>query len=101
MPWVITVAAGTAPTPLVATLSLAGTNYSANFTGVSVSLAGLPVAAPVVYPGSGQPFVPGSKALCAPGSLTDDVAGKIVVCMRGIYGRTQKSQEVARAGGVG
>lgn len=39
--------------------------------------------------------------LCAPGSLSRArVAGRIVVCTRGVYDRVAKSAEVKRAGGI-
>ncbi len=44
----------------------------------------------------------GDAALCAPGSLDPaKVAGKVVVCDRGVVDRTAKSAEVLRGGGVG
>lgn len=44
----------------------------------------------------------GNAALCAPGSLDPaKVAGKVVVCDRGVVDRVAKSAEVGRAGGVG
>lgn len=44
----------------------------------------------------------GNAALCAPGSLDPaKVAGKVVVCDRGVVDRTAKSAEVLRGGGVG
>ncbi|MCA9921264.1 MAG: S8 family serine peptidase [Anaerolineales bacterium] len=39
--------------------------------------------------------------LCQPGALDAGVAGKIVLCKRGIYDRVQKSQAVLIAGGAG
>ena len=40
--------------------------------------------------------------LCGPDTLAHSkVAGKIVVCTRGVYDRVAKSAEVARAGGIG
>ncbi|MBD4656782.1 hypothetical protein GUG52_34325, partial [Xanthomonas citri pv. citri] len=39
--------------------------------------------------------------LCLPGGLTEEAAGKIVLCERGVNARTEKSQVVEEAGGVG
>jgi len=44
---------------------------------------------------------PGDADLCGPKSLDKSkVKGKIVVCLRGVYDRVAKSQEVKRAGGI-
>ena len=39
--------------------------------------------------------------LCVPGTLSPNVAGKIVLCRRGVIGRVEKSEAVMIAGGVG
>ncbi|WP_307794406.1 S8 family peptidase [Arthrobacter cavernae] len=44
----------------------------------------------------------GNAALCTPGSLDPaKIAGKVVVCDRGVVDRVAKSREVLRGGGVG
>lgn len=95
-PWLTTVAASS--------------SYAAENTvklGNGVKLAGASLAAkpvpstPLVdAAASGLPDATDAK-LCAPDSLDPTkVTGKIVVCLRGVYARTDKSLEVKRAGGV-
>ena len=52
-------------------------------------LCGAGTADPTTGVGSERPFDPG------------ELAGKIVVCDRGTYGRVAKGQEVKNAGGIG
>jgi len=101
-PWVTTVAASTIPS-YEATLELGN---GAEYVGASISvsqdesdlLAGDLVLAEA-NPASGKT---GAQAnLCLGGSLSANVAGKIVVCERGNNARAQKSDEVQRAGGIG
>ena len=101
-PWVTTVAASTIPS-YEATLELGN---GAEYVGASISvdpdetdlLTGDLVLAEV-NPASGKT---GAQAnLCLAGSLSANVAGKIVICERGNNARLQKSEEVERAGGIG
>jgi len=89
-PWLTTVAAGTKDDFYEGTVVLAdGTvYYGASRTG--------PASGDLVYAGDvGDP-------LCAIGALDpDQVAGKIVVCDRGVYARVDKSLAVFIAGGIG
>jgi subtilisin family serine protease len=110
-PWVMSVAASTHDRNLPSQLvDMAGgsTAPPAPITGKSVA-AGTPVA-PIVYAGAPPYNTPlcgagtadpttgvGSEPAFDPGEL----AGKIVVCDRGVYGRVAKGQQVKNAGGIG
>ncbi len=98
-PWYTTVAASTIP-GFEASVELS-TGFQA--AGVSVSVpSGAPVSAPVVYAGNAGLAGAADAHLCYLGTLDPvQVAGRIVVCDRGTNPRTEKSQEVADAGGVG
>jgi len=99
-PWITTVAASTIPS-YEATVTL-GDGQA--FAGASITVNMDPEAEPLTAPlvNSTAVAVEGADAaLCAPDSLTDAAAGKIVVCDRGTYDRVAKSAEVARVGGVG
>ncbi|CAA6666835.1 unnamed protein product [Spirodela intermedia] len=65
----------------------------------------LPVGAeavPLIYLGGNASSAADPKALCLDGALDPHlVAGKIVLCERGITARVQKGQVVKQAGGVG
>lgn len=98
-PWVTTVAAGTHNRNGLGSVTL----------GNAVTYSGASVASPV----GPAPFVdsitvgmtgaiPGQVALCYPGTLDPAlVAGKIVLCDRGVIARVDKSLAVQMAGGVG
>ncbi|MBF4163336.1 S8 family serine peptidase [Nocardioides acrostichi] len=98
-PWVTTVAASTwrvSEQKLVL-------GDGQEFVGASLTDS-LPDQTPMVL--SEDAMADGSTAkaarLCATGSLDpDQVAGRLVVCIRGTNARTEKSQTVADAGGVG
>nr|CAD1844561.1 unnamed protein product [Ananas comosus var. bracteatus] len=100
-PWITTVAASTMDRDFPATVELGG---GANSTGVSL-YRGRNLSAqrqyPVVYMG-GNSSGPDPRSLCLEGTLDPQaVAGKIVICDRGISPRVQKGQVVKDAGGVG
>ena len=110
-PWVMSVGASTHDRSLLSRLvdmSGGGTPAPAPITGASVA-AGTPVAS-IVYAGAPPYDTPlcgagtadpttgeGSEPAFDPGEL----AGKIVVCDRGTYGRVAKGQQVKNAGGIG
>ena len=98
-PWYTTVAASTSPT-FEATVRLSD-GFEA--PGVSVSVRdGDAVSAPVVYAGDAALDGSADAHLCYLGTLDPAVVdGRIVVCDRGTNPRSEKSQEVADAGGVG
>jgi hypothetical protein len=103
-PWITTVAAGTHNRSGNGSVTLGnGTTYN------GASLASAPVTAPVVDSTAvGKAGADADQvALCYSsadgGNVLDPakVAGKIVVCDRGVTGRTNKSLAVKEAGGVG
>lgn len=99
-PWLTTVAASTYRN-FDGTVELGdGTRY----LGAMIDGTGVPEQTPLVD--AAEAGVAGGDAaeagLCAPDSLDEAaVDGAVVVCLRGTYGRVEKSTEVARAGGVG
>jgi subtilisin family serine protease len=103
VPWVTTVGASQQDRSFLANANLTSTGGPGlSVTGASVTNAvgpaGLVDAENV--PGAGQTAE--DAELCLGGSLDPaQVSGKIVLCLRGVSARVQKSQEVARAGGVG
>ncbi|KAK7263229.1 hypothetical protein RJT34_30816 [Clitoria ternatea] len=98
-PWITTVGAGTLDRDFPAFVSLGnGLNYS----GVSLyrgnALADSPL--PFVYAGNASNATNGN--LCVTGTLSPEkVAGKIVLCDRGLTARVQKGSVVKSAGGLG
>jgi hypothetical protein len=99
-PWLTTVAAGTHDREGTGTVTLGD---GTTFTGVSAPRAGVPSAPLVMSTAVGlagqDPF---DVRICVPGSLDPAaVAGKIVICDRGVIARTDKSLAVKQAGGVG
>lgn len=98
-PWITTVGAGTIDRDFPAYVSLGnGKNYS----GVSLyngsSLPG--TLLPFVYAGNASNSTNGN--LCFAGTLDPQkVAGKIVLCDRGVTARVQKGQVVKQTGGAG
>ncbi|CAK7337783.1 unnamed protein product [Dovyalis caffra] len=98
-PWIITVGAGTLDRDFPAFVSLGnGRNYS----GVSLYRGGaLPgKLLPFVYAGNASNATNGN--LCMMGTLIpEQVAGKIVLCDRGVNPRAQKGAVVKAAGGLG
>jgi subtilisin family serine protease len=96
-PWLTTVAASSFSQELQGTVEFSdGSKFrGASIMNSEVSGAGVVLS---VNAASGA----GNAALCAPGSLDPTrIAGKVVVCDRGVVDRVAKSAEVARGGGVG
>ncbi len=97
-PWMTTVAASTFNYELQGTAEFSD---GSKYRGASIMRTGVPaspvvIAANVAAPGAVNPN------LCGPNTLDPaKVAGKIVVCDRGVVDRTAKSAEVKRGGGVG
>ncbi len=99
-PWVTTVAASTHPRTTTATLTLGN---GATFEGVSLATAAV---GPVGFVSSVEVGAVGASTedvrLCALDSLDPAlVAGKVVLCQRGVVDRVEKSAAVQQAGGVG
>lgn len=97
-PWMTTVAASTFNYELQGTAEFSdGTKYR----GASIMRNGV-AASPVVLAVNAAAAGAANPNLCGPNTLDPaKVAGKIVVCDRGVVDRTAKSAEVARGGGVG
>ena len=98
-PWVTTVAASSFSQELQGTVEFAdGTKFrGASIMNKEVKDAGVVLAANAAIT-AGNP----NAALCGPDTLEPaKVAGKVVVCDRGVFDRVAKSAEVARGGGVG
>ncbi|KAF8722091.1 hypothetical protein HU200_022726 [Digitaria exilis] len=98
-PWITTVGAGTLDRDFPAYVSL-GNGH--NFTGVSL-YSGKPLPStplPIIYAANASNSTAGN--LCMAGTLSPEkVAGKIVVCDRGVSARVQKGLVVRDAGGAG
>jgi subtilisin family serine protease len=97
-PWLTTVAASTFPSDLLGTVKVSdGTLYrGASIMKTEVADKPAIVAADAAAAGAANPN------LCGPGTLDPaKVAGKVVVCDRGVVDRTAKSLEVQNKGGVG
>lgn len=96
-PWITTVAASTIPS-YEATVRLGdGKAYA----GGSVTVAD-PVSGPLVLARDVATAGAEDPQLCGPDTLDPAlVAGKIVLCDRGVVDRVAKSAEVKRAGGIG
>lgn len=97
-PWVTTVAASSFSQELQGTAEFSdGSKFrGASIMNREVANAGVVLSASVAAAGNSN------AALCGPNSLDPaKVAGKVVVCDRGVFDRVAKSAEVARAGGVG
>ncbi|KAG2724231.1 hypothetical protein I3760_01G007800 [Carya illinoinensis] len=98
-PWITTVGAGTLDRDFPAYVSLGnGKNYS----GVSLYRGNsLPeTLTPFIYAGNASNSTSGN--LCMMGTLAPEkVAGKIVLCDRGVNARVQKGAVVKAAGGAG
>jgi subtilisin family serine protease len=100
MPWETTVAAGTHDRSYQKTVTLGN---GASYTGVGIGSVAVP-SSPLVD--SANVAAAGSTVadatVCKIGSLDPaKVTGKIVLCQRGGVNRTDKSQAVKQAGGVG
>lgn len=108
-PWTTTVAAGTHNRDGQGSVTLGN---GATYNGASVATAVGPASlvdsvaalnpAYVHTPVSGIPDAATAVALCVPGSLDPAaVSGKIVICLRGVIARVDKSRAVLEAGGIG
>ncbi|KAJ4962338.1 hypothetical protein NE237_022277 [Protea cynaroides] len=98
-PWITTVGAGTLDRDFPAYVTL---NNGKNFSGVSLySGKSLPDSLlPLIYAGNASRVTNGN--LCMTGTLIPSkVAGKIVLCDRGVTARVQKGAVVKDAGGAG
>ncbi|XP_028796360.1 subtilisin-like protease SBT1.7 [Neltuma alba] len=98
-PWITTVGAGTLDRDFPAYVSLGN---GKKFSGVSLyrgnTLPNSPL--PIVYAGNASHA--SNANLCMMGTLKqEDVAGKIVLCERGVSARVQKGSVVKAAGGLG
>lgn len=97
-PWLTTVAASTFNYELQGTAEFSD---GTKFRGASIMRNGVP-ASPVVLAVNAAAAGSTNPNLCGVNTLDPaKVVGKIVVCDRGAIARTDKSDEVARAGGVG
>lgn len=97
-PWLTTVAASTFSYELQGTAEFSD---GSKYRGASIMRTGVP-ASPVVLAADAAAAGASRPNLCGANTLDPaKVAGKIVVCDRGAIARTDKSAEVARAGGVG
>jgi subtilisin family serine protease len=101
-PWITTIGASTMDRDFAATVKL-GTGKT--ISGVSLYKGRINLSDkkqyPLIYTGSNSSS-PDPSSLCLEGTLDRRVvAGKIVICDRGISPRVQKGQVVKDAGGVG
>jgi hypothetical protein len=98
-PWLTTVAAGSHDRAYIAQATLGnGAVYTGVGLGAAVPATPLVLSDLAVAPGASA----AEAALCFPGTLDPAVvAGKVVVCDRGVSARTEKSMVVRDAGGVG
>ena len=97
-PWLTTVAASSFSTELQGTVEF---EDGSKFRGASLMATPVP-ASSVVLAAAAAAAGAANPELCAPNALDPaKVAGKIVVCDRGVVDRVAKSAEVKRAGGIG
>ncbi|XAR66181.1 Cucumisin [Bertholletia excelsa] len=101
-PWITTVGASTLDRDFPSIVKLGN---GSSITGVSLYKGGRNLSNekqyPLFYTGSNSSS-PDANSLCLEGTLDPkNVAGKIVICDRGISPRVQKGQVVKNAGGVG
>ncbi|MGY2743884.1 S8 family serine peptidase [Arthrobacter sp. UYCu723] len=97
-PWLTTVAASSFSQELQGTVEFSdGSKFrGASIMNRQVANAGVVLSANAAAAGNKD------AALCGPDSLDPaKVAGKVVVCDRGVFDRVAKSAEVARGGGIG
>ncbi len=99
MPWEATVAAGTHDVNYTKTVTLGnGATYTGVGVGAAVPSSPLIDSATAALAGHSV----SDATLCIVGSLDPaKVAGKIVLCQRGVNARLDKSKAVQQAGGVG
>lgn len=97
-PWLTTVAASTFPSELLGTVKVSDGSLYRGASIMKSEVADKPVVVALAAAAAGA----ANPNLCGPGSLdAAKVAGKVVVCDRGVVDRTAKSQEVQDKGGVG
>jgi subtilisin family serine protease len=97
-PWLTTVAASTFPSELLGTVKVSDGSLYRGASIMKSEVADKPVVVAEAAAAAGA----ANPNLCGPGSLDPaKVAGKVVVCDRGVVDRTAKSQEVKDKGGVG
>jgi subtilisin family serine protease len=98
-PWTTTVAAGTHNRDGRGSVTLGnGVTYEGASVATPVGPVGLVDSVNAGVSGAD----PTDVELCVPGTLDSaDVAGKIVICKRGVIARVDKSRAVEEAGGVG
>ncbi|TLM82246.1 protease [Pseudarthrobacter sp. NamE2] len=97
-PWLTTVAASTFPSDLLGTVKVSDGSL---YRGASIMKAEVVDKSVILAAGAAAAGATGAN-LCGPGSLDPaKVAGKVVVCDRGVIDRTAKSQEVLDKGGAG
>lgn len=97
-PWLTTVAASTFPSDLLGTVKVSDGSLYRGASIMKTEVANKPVIVAAAAAAAGAT----NANLCAPGTLDPSkVAGKVVVCDRGVVDRTAKSQEVQDKGGVG
>lgn len=108
-PWLTTVAAGTHNRDGRGSVTLGnGATYNGASVATPVGPAGLVDSAAALNPAyagpppAGIPTLQAAAELCVPGALDPaKVTGKIVLCLRGVIARVDKSRAVQIAGGVG
>jgi subtilisin family serine protease len=97
-PWLTTVAASTFPSNLLGTVKVSDGSL---YRGASIMKSEV-ADRPVVLASAAAAAGAANPNLCGPGTLDGaKVAGKVVVCDRGVVDRTAKSKEVLDKGGVG
>ncbi len=97
-PWLTTVAASTFPSDLLGTVKVSDGTLYRGASIMKTEVADRPVVVAADAAAAGAP----NASLCGPGTLDPaKVAGKVVVCDRGVVDRTAKSLEVQNKGGVG
>jgi hypothetical protein len=98
-PWLTTVAAGTHNRDGAGSVTLGN---GATYNGASVATPVGPAPLIDSVDAGLAAAAPGDVELCVPGSLDPaKVTGKIVLCLRGVIARVDKSLAVKEAGGVG
>ncbi|XP_020580207.1 subtilisin-like protease SBT1.7 [Phalaenopsis equestris] len=98
-PWITTVGAGTLDRDFPAYVVLGN---GKNYTGVSLYSGKLLPSTPIALVYAGNATNSSNGNLCMPGTLLPEkVAGKVVLCERGINARVQKGMVVKDAGGAG
>lgn len=101
-PWITTVAATTHPRSGTTTITLGnGATYSGASTAAATPSLPMVLSTAVGLPNGDNPATPDNEvALCFSGTLDPaKVAGRMVVCDRGVNARVDKSLAVAMAGG--